>query len=92
MLKRHGVCVRASLQNGLPASRPVPVRSLQLLEKCIQHGRIAGATAAAAHSLVRLAVVVAAIKANAHTSKPGELSFGRKWSPPCDLGITAMCM
>lgn len=42
MLKRHGVCVRASLQNGLPASRPVPVRSLQLLEKCIQHGRIAG--------------------------------------------------
>ena len=40
MLKRHGVCVRASLQNGLPASRPVPVRSLQLLEKCIQHGRL----------------------------------------------------
>lgn len=48
--------------------------------------------AAAAYSSVRLAVVVAAIKANAHTSKPGELSFGRKWSPPCDLGITAMCM
>ena len=37
-------------------------------------------------------VLVLAIKANAHTSKPGELSFGRKWSPPCDLGITAMCM